>query len=390
MLQNGKNLKRKEKKIPHHNLDRVLFFLLLFSSSINLLHLPSHAEFDCVGASVQKFNFKFNASNAYETIKKQVNYGARYPGSLGIEKTRKLIANELQSSINWDINFQNFTKKWNEEDVKLVNIICQPPNFDVSTPNFLLMAHYDTRLWATSDPDPERRRDSVPGANDGASGVGILLELGKVLVEYGITNFRLIFFDAEDQGGILGWDWLVGSRYYVSSKDSELQDISWAILLDMVGAINATFKRERNSDMYAKVLLDQIWDEAANLNYSNNFINESWKTILDDHVPFLQAGIPAIDIIDDFSSRYNPWHTTYDNLTYIDVDTLEAVGYTLESALQKLVQSTDWMNGLTRFNYVSKFTITVVLGSIIMISLIVRSSGKEARKIGKSNKINNS
>ncbi|MHA1513545.1 MAG: M28 family peptidase, partial [Candidatus Hodarchaeales archaeon] len=183
------------------------------------------------------------------------------------------------------------------------------------------------------DLNPDLHENPVPGANDGASGVAITLELGKVLVsKHNISNFKIILFDAEDQGGI-GWDWLEGSRFFVDSELFEIEKISYAILLDMVGGKNAIFKREGNSDQYAQSLVSQIWNTADNLGYQHFFLNETWLNgfIIDDHLPFLEKGVPAVDIIDDFSDNYHAWHTTSDNLSQISTETLNAVGETLET-----------------------------------------------------------
>ena len=153
----------------------------------------------------------FNTSRVYDLIQKQVDIGPRYPGSVGIENTRKMISSELLNYGSWNIFYQNFTKKWIEDEIiTCVNIICDPINRNKDEPSFLLLAHYDSRLWANEDPDPQKRKLPVPGANDGASGVAVILELGRIfLEEYNFPNFQLVFFDAEDQGGINGWDWLI-------------------------------------------------------------------------------------------------------------------------------------------------------------------------------------
>ncbi|MCK4849092.1 MAG: M28 family peptidase, partial [Candidatus Heimdallarchaeota archaeon] len=270
----------------------------------------------------------FNATSAYETIAEQVQLGPRIPGSYGIEKTRLLLEQSYNTNGDWLIDYQNFTKLWiNDENITLVNIIYTPVTLNNSLPYFLLLAHYDTRLWADRDPNHDLHRDPVPGANDGASGVAITLELGKILVtKYNISNFKIILFDGEDQGnqGIPGWNWLEGSRFFVESDSCELEKVSYAILLDMVGGKDAIFKREGYSDQYAQTLVSQIWNMANNLGYEHFFQNISWTKIIDDHLPFLEKGVPAVDIIDDFSTNYKAWHTTSDNLSQISTETLNA------------------------------------------------------------------
>ncbi len=298
------------------------------------LYMSEATDQDTITVNLSAISTFFNATSAYETIAKQVQVGPRIPGSTGIEKTRVLLEQSYNNNNDWLIEYQNFTKLWiDDENITLVNVIYTPVTLDESLPYFLLLAHYDTRLWANEDPNPALRKNPVPGANDGASGVAIILELGKILVvNHNISNFKIILFDGEDQGNILnGWSWLEGSRFFVDSELFELEKISYAILLDMVGGKNAIFKREGYSDQYAQSLVSQIWNMANNLGYQHFFLNKSWTRIIDDHLPFLEKGVPAVDIIDDFSNNYYAWHTTSDNLSQISTETLNAVGETLET-----------------------------------------------------------
>ena len=322
--------------------------------------------------------FKFNATLAYDLVQKQVDLGPRYPGSSGIEETRHLIASELLQTGKWIIKYQNFSKEWNDEDVCLVNIICSPKSFNLTQPYFILMAHYDTRLWANEDPDPDKRKEPVLGANDGASGVAMALELGKVLLEnYPYSNFQLVFFDGEDQGGILGWNWLLGSRFFIESQEAKNQNLAFAILFDMVAGINATFKREKNSDRYAGRLVTKIWNEADELGFSKYFVNQTGRSITDDHIPFLENNIPAIDIIDEFGIRFKPWHTTFDNMTYIDTNTIGAVGLTLESTLIQLLTSEGWISNFSSYDYQTKFIAFNLLNiTIVLVVTVIRRKNK--------------
>ena len=314
-------------------------------------------------------DFKFNDTYAYDLIKSQVDLGPRYPGSEGIENARHLITSELNQT-KWKIVFQNFSKEWNNENITCVNIICEPRSRNHSEPAFLLLAHYDSRLWADQDPNPQKIKDPVPGANDGASGVAVAIELGRILLEYyNSTNFQLVFFDAEDQGGIYGWGWLVGSYYYANSSTFLNENLSFGILLDMVAAENAEFKREGYSDQYASELVSWIWNEADSLNFQNYFINENGDTIIDDHVPLLEKGLPTIDIIDDFVNRYKQWHTTSDNMTYIDKKTISAVGLTLESALSQLKNETEIISNLPPVNFQSSILLNSSINLILLWAL---------------------
>jgi Zn-dependent M28 family amino/carboxypeptidase len=190
-------------------------------------------------------------------------------------------------------------------------------------PRVILGAHYDTRLHADQDPDPAKQQDPVPGANDGASGVAVLLELARVLPEDGGPVW-LVFFDAEDNGRIEGWDWILGSQAFVAELEFQPEA---AVIVDMIGDADQNIYIERNSN---PELSEEIWEIAAELGYGRSFIPTPRHSILDDHTPFLQAGIPAVDII-DFDYPY--WHTTEDTVDKVSAESLEAVGRTLQEWL---------------------------------------------------------
>jgi Zn-dependent M28 family amino/carboxypeptidase len=186
-------------------------------------------------------------------------------------------------------------------------------------PQIILGAHYDSRMFADSDPEPANQTKAVPGANDGASGVAVLLELARTLPE-DTPPVWLVFFDAEDNGRIEGWDWILGSREFVMNNSIHPQAV---IIVDMVGDADLHIYREGNSDPQ---LTDEIWATAESLGYTSQFINEIRHTMIDDHTPFLEADIPAVDII-DFDYPY--WHTTHDTPDKVSPESLDAVGETL-------------------------------------------------------------
>ena len=189
------------------------------------------------------------------------------------------------------------------------------------SPQIILGAHYDSRIFADNDPDPANHSQPVPGANDGASGVAVLLELARVLPEDTVPIW-LVFFDAEDNGRIEGWDWILGSREFV--RNNPLQPRS-VVIVDMIGDADLNIYKERNSN---QELTDEIWNVAASLGYDNVFIPEYKFSILDDHTPFLEAGLPAVDII-DFDYPY--WHTLQDTPDKVSAESLQAVGETLQA-----------------------------------------------------------
>lgn len=177
---------------------------------------------------------------------------------------------------------------------------------------------------ADQDPDPNLRSQAVIGANDGASGVAVLLELARTLPDNLPFRLWLVFFDAEDNGGIEGWDWIMGSRAFVTSLQ-EKPDA--AVIIDMIGDANLNIPIEQNSN---PALVEEIWQVAKNLGYENIFLNQPGYSMIDDHTPFLEAGIPAIDII-DFDYPY--WHTSQDTPDKVSAASLEIIGKTLSAWL---------------------------------------------------------
>ncbi|MFQ5977249.1 MAG: M28 family peptidase [Candidatus Heimdallarchaeota archaeon] len=251
--------------------------------------------------------------------------GSRIPGSEGNRAARNLITSELQS--NWNVSLQIFTPEepWNSDSVELANIIAER-NSDSSAEWIILGAHYDTRRFADSDPDPTNRMLPVPGANDGASGVAVLLELAHAIVEHDLAGIRLAFFDGEDQGRLGGWPWIVGSSHYVSQLSNK-SSIQAVIILDMIGDSDLQIFKERNSFRENAALVDSFWEVAASLGYNTVFVPEEKYSIVDDHTPFLAQEIPALDLI-DFDYPY--WHTTNDTIDKISPDSLGIVGKTVE------------------------------------------------------------
>jgi hypothetical protein len=258
----------------------------------------------------------FQGARALEFAADQMAFGARPTGSPEGRMTGDYIARQLGES-GWSVTEQEFDYL----GTAARNIIATRGE----GPILLLGAHYDTRRRA--DRDPHDPTQPVPGANDGASGVAVLLELARVLnVEATGHRVRLAFFDAEDNGGLDGWDWLAGSRYMAS----QLEEIpAMMVLVDMIGDADQQIYWETNSNAD---LRERIWRVANELGYGAYFIAEPKFSIIDDHTPFLERGIPAIDII-DFDYPY--WHTTADTLDKLSADSLERVGRTLQTWLER-------------------------------------------------------
>lgn len=260
----------------------------------------------------------FDGDRAYEDVQTQVLYGDRIPGSTGHQQTLEYVQSELKNA-GWQVEIKDTTYQGHP----VQNITARRGD---STSPIIFAAHYDTRMYADQDTDPNLHSQPVPGANDGASGVAVLLEMARVMPADQKAVW-LVFFDTEDQGHIKGWDWILGSQAYADSLTVSPQAV---IVIDMIGDADLNIYREKSSD---QTLTDQIWQSAADLGYSEQFINDEKYNMLDDHTPFLEKGIPAVDII-DFDYPY--WHTTQDTADKVSPESLSVVGNTLLSWLKSI------------------------------------------------------
>ena len=256
---------------------------------------------------------KFDGQRAYTDVQTQVAFGARHPGTEGHARLQEWIRAELESA-GWTVELQESKALGNPVE----NIVAKRTN---DAPQIIIGAHYDSRMFADNDPDPANHNQPVPAANDGASGVAVLLELARSLPDETVPVW-LVFFDAEDNGRIEGWDWILGSREFV--KNNPVRPRA-AIIVDMIGDADLNIYRERNSNVE---LTDQIWATAKSLGYEKLFIDEYKFSMIDDHTPFLEAGIPAVDII-DFDYPY--WHTVQDTPDKVSAESLQIVGETVRT-----------------------------------------------------------
>lgn len=260
----------------------------------------------------------FSGERALKDVVTQVGFGPRTPGSEAHARTVDWIKTTLEAE-GWQVEIQESVYMGQT----VGNILAWIGSGD---PVVVLGAHYDTRIYADHDPDPANQTQPVPGANDGASGVAVLLELGRVLPERLAQQedhqgqIWLAFFDAEDNGRIAGWDWIMGSRRFVEQMTEKPEAV---VIVDMIGDADLNAYIERNSDIEIR---DQIWRIAYGLGYGEQFIYEIKYSMTDDHTPFLEAGIPAVDII-DFDYPY--WHTVADTPDKVSAASLQAVGHTL-------------------------------------------------------------
>lgn len=257
----------------------------------------------------------FDAQRAYLDIAYQVELGPRTPGSQAHTDVMDYFADELTSA-GWKVEIQDTS--WGGQPVR--NLIAKRGE----GPWIILGAHYDSRMIADRDPDPKNNTKAVPGANDGASGTAVLLELARTLPTDLNQEIWLAFFDAEDQGGLPGWDWALGASAMAASLSDYSNKPEAVVIVDMVADADLDIYMERNSD---PEITRQIWAAAAELGYEEFFIPQYKHSIIDDHIPFIQNNIRAADII-DFDYAY--WHTTQDTIDKISVDSLEVVGKTLQ------------------------------------------------------------
>lgn len=262
---------------------------------------------------------EFDGERALKLVEYQVALGPRLPGSQAHNQVVSWIAHEV-SKYGWTAEITDSE----EMGHPIRNIVARRGE---GKRWVILGAHYDSRLLADRDPDPAKRLQPVPGANDGGSGVAVLLELARTLPIDDQFTVWLVFFDAEDNGQIPGWDWILGSRAFVRQLTGKPDAV---VVVDMIGGFDQKIYIEGNSD---PSLTAEIWSVAGQRGFGNRFIPIPKHNILDDHTPFLEAGIPAVDIID---IDYAYYHTTADTADKVSAQSLYAVGDTLLTWLTAL------------------------------------------------------
>jgi len=272
---------------------------------------------------------QFDGSRAFWYLKKQVSFGPRNPNSDGHRRCLEYLSTTLRQTAD-QVKIQNFTERgYDGEILKLTNVIASfaPANKQ----RILLCAHWDTRPRAERDENPAKRNQPIPGANDGASGVAVLLEIASLLKQAPpAIGVDIVLFDGEDYGkeGDLP-RYLLGSQYFAKNKPQDYIP-RFGILLDMVGDAALELPQEGNSIRFAGDVVNLVWQTAESLGYTQ-FIKEPGDEIYDDHVPLNRAGIKTIDIIDfnypDQTNRY--WHTHQDTPEHCSAQSLQAVGNVL-------------------------------------------------------------
>ena len=273
----------------------------------------------------------FSADSAYAYIKRQVEFGPRVPNTEAHNRTSEWLASELQRH-GAAVHLQKADIKAFDGTILKSTNIMGSFNPEMSD-RLLLLAHYDTRPWADSDLDPANHSKPIDGANDGASGVAVLLELARIFnMQNPGIGIDILFVDAEDYGSHSDDEsWALGTRHFANNPIFPGYKPSKAILLDMVGARDAMFPAEYFSRQSAPGLDDALRNAAVQAGHEAKFPRVLGSSITDDHVELIKAGIPAIDIIDYRQGvGFAPtWHTLDDNIDNIDPATLRAVGETL-------------------------------------------------------------
>lgn len=271
----------------------------------------------------------FNADSAFQYVSRQVAYGPRIGNSEAHEACGRWLAEELMRHGADTV----IEQKTNLPDFGPMTNIMGRFGLDKNE-RVLLLAHWDSRPTADEEPDVSLHSKPIDGANDGASGVGVLLEMARLInLEAPEVGIDILFVDAEDAGSEGDEDsWARGAQYFAENMPYGVSEPlpRYAVLLDMVGGVQAQFHRELFSETYCKTITDKIWRLAKNIGLSSRFPDASGGAINDDHLPLIRAGIPSVDIIESRNPQtggFNPtWHTLNDNIDNIDAETLGIVG----------------------------------------------------------------
>lgn len=274
----------------------------------------------------------FNHDSAYYFVEKQVSFGPRIPNTVAHQRCSDYLVREFKK-YGLTVIEQDFqAKTYDGKMLRSKNIIASIN--PAATKRIILASHWDTRPW--SDEDKSSPDKTFDGANDGASGVGVLMEIARAIGRNDkkpSVGIDIILFDAEDYGKSAYQDsYCLGSQYWAQNKHVANYSAFYGILLDMVGAKGARFNKEGVSMEYAPSIVNKIWDQASALGYNQYFIHQTAGSITDDHFYVNKlAKIPMIDIIqyDSGSGFGDFWHTQDDNMKVIDRSTLKAVGQTL-------------------------------------------------------------
>lgn len=265
----------------------------------------------------------FDGEKALGYAKAQVDFGPRVPGSPAHKAAGDWIVARMRERADTVIE-----QTWTHHtaagvDLPLRNVLARfRPS---ATERVLFVTHWDSRPTSDEETDPSMRKNPVPGANDGASGVGLFVALGDLLkATPPSVGVDLLFVDGEDYGSFdKNEDVLIGSRYFAEHLPSPSYRILYGVLWDMIGDADLQIHQEVNSVERAPEVVSRVWQVAADLGYRNTFIPVAREPITDDHIPLLDKGLRVIDVID---LQYPPHHTTRDTIDKISAQSLKTVG----------------------------------------------------------------
>ncbi|MDE6267598.1 MAG: M28 family peptidase [Muribaculaceae bacterium] len=284
----------------------------------------------------------FDADSAFKYVKAQTDFGPRVPGTEAHRRCGAMLAAELKRLGADTVLTQEATvTAFDGTRLPIVNIMGR---FNPEAPmRVLLAAHWDSRPWADSEEDETARLKPIDGANDGASGTGVLMEVARQLASNPLPaglGVDILMVDAEDYGTPSDSprqdedSWCLGTQYFIEHMPYKPTQLPiYGIVLDMVGGRDAKFHREYFSQRLAYPVVNRVWAEAIAAGYGDRFINSTGGAITDDHIYLNKAGIPTIDIIEndnELTGSFNPtWHTLDDTIENIDPATLGVVGQTV-------------------------------------------------------------
>jgi Zn-dependent M28 family amino/carboxypeptidase len=287
------------------------------------------------GANAAPPAIAFDESRAWADLKKQVDFSPRVPGSAAHVVTRDWLVEQLKVSAV-KVELQPFSTVLGGKTITMWNILADFTGTGAAPrQRIILAAHWDCRPTADHDPDPAKRATAIDGANDGASGVAVLLEIARQLKAKPIArDVQIVLFDGEDYGPNID-NMLLGSKYY--AKHLPTPKPNWGILVDMVGDKDLDIYREPNSDIAAKAVNDRVFTAATRLGLlragaTPGFVNAPYKyAIEDDHTALNAVGVPTVDLID---FNYSYWHTTADTVDKCSAGSLKIVGKAVLYAIQ--------------------------------------------------------
>ena len=316
------------------------FLFAIVLSFLSACSFASHSEKTKQDDTIVRVVPTFNPDSAYQYVKAQCDFGPRVPGTEAHTVCLQYFVEQFSRfGADTVIVQEGESMIYDGTKMPIRNVVA---SYGLGKPNrVMICAHWDSRPFADNDINPDNRRKAIIGANDGASGVGVMMELARQLGQKNAAvGVDLILFDLEDWGAP-DWEqsklsdggWALGSKYWASRPHIPGYQAQFAILLDMVGAQGAQFYREYFSDQYASWVVDRVWNKAADLGLGHVFVNQRGGGVTDDHINVNRAGIPCIDIIqfqtDTEAGFGDYWHTHNDDMRNIDPLTLDAVGRVL-------------------------------------------------------------